>query len=348
MKKKIFNSGKSLILAIISISIITACSSGEKQKSLSMEEIQKQEGIPVKTEIIKPRLFTKHLRFVGKFKGIRQTTVGAMIGGRIEKIHAKPGEKVRKDQVIIEFPEDAPASQIQQAKAAYEVAEKTYKRLKALFEAGQVSQAKLDGAEAQYLVNKRNYEVMRQMLKLDAPYDGTVTEIMVHEGDNVKAKTPLFTVAQLNKMKIRIWLSDNERMQIHKGMKAIATAGGKSFVGKVSEISVAIDPMKQAFYADLIFDNSKGEILPGLTANVEIVIYENPRAIVVPRNLVLSEDSKHFVFITRDSKAIKKFVTIANSNGTYYEIASGLNVGDSIVTQGILRLRNGAKVKVVN
>jgi membrane fusion protein (multidrug efflux system) len=106
--------------------------------------------------------------------------------------------------------------------------------------------------------------------------------------------------------------------------------------------------MKQAFYADLIFNNSKGEILPGLTANVEIVIYENPRAIVVPRNLVLSEDSKHFVFITRDSKAIKKFVTIANSNGTYYEIASGLNVGDSIVTQGILRLRNGAKVKVVN
>lgn len=328
--------------------LLFACSGEDEAQSKSMEDIQKAEGIPVVVDTVKARMFEKDLTFFGQFKGYKETTIGAMIGGRIERIYAKPGDLVKENQIIIEFPKDSPASQYQQAKAAFENSKKTYERMKALHDKGEIAEAQFDAVETKYQVDKRNYETMKDMLTLDAPYDGVVTEVMVHEGDNVKAKTPLFTVAQLNKMKLRIWLSDEERMMVKKGMKAEARVGGKVFVGKVYDLSMSVDPMKQAFYADLIFDNPRGEILPGLTAEVKVVLYQNPQAVAVTRNLVTTgQDGKHFVFLAKDGKAVKQVVTIANESGVLYEIGSGLQVGDPLIVQGNARLTDGAKIKVV-
>ncbi len=344
------NTNKVLLLALTILSafiFLTGCSDDEKSGSKSMEQIQKEEGIPVVVETVAPQRFEKFLTFFGKFRGIKETTVGAMIGGRIEKIHVRPGDYVKKNQIIIEFPEDAPASQYQQAKTAYENSKRTYERMKALYEKGEIAKAQFEGAETKYLVDKRNYETMKDMLKLDAPYDGIITEIMVHEGDNVKAKKPLFTIAQLNKMKIRIWLSEKERMQLKKGMKVFATVGGKTFSGTVADLSLSVDPMKQAFYADLLFDNSKREIMAGTTADIKIIIYENDNAIVVPRNLVKKEDSKYYVYVADGNKAKKRYVTVKNENGILYEISSGLKPGDKLIVKGTARLTDGIKIKVV-
>ncbi len=346
MKKN--NFVKVLLTVLTFVFVISGCGKSEKQENKNLGEIYKEEGYPVVVKKIVPTHFVKDLKFFGKFEAEKQTIVGAMIGGRIEKIHYKPGDNVKKDDVIIEFPEDAPASKYQQAKAAYENSKKTYERMKALYEKGQIAQAQFEGAETKYLVDKRNYEVMKDMLKLDAPYDGTIAEFMVDEGDNVKAKTPLFTIVKLDKMKIRIWISEKERMQIKKGMKAIAKVEGKTFYGKVKELSLSKNPMKEAFYADLIFDNSKREILPGLIADVRIITYENKNAIAIKRNLVKKSGDKYFVFLAENGKAKKRFVKIKNSNGVYYEIAEGLKAGDPIIVKGIARLEDGVKIKIVN
>lgn len=335
------------IISLLSAISFTGCSGEEKEKSKSMEQIQKEEGIPVTVEKVVYQNFDKHLTFFGKFKGDKETIVGALIGGRIEKIHFNPGDNVKKDEVIIQFPEDSPASQYQQAKSGFENSEKTYKRMKALHEKGEIAQAQYDGAETQYLVDKRNYETLNDMLALDAPYDGTITEIMVHEGDNVKSKAQLFTIAKLNKMRIRIWLSDSERMQIKKGMKAIATVGSKSFTGKVSELSLSVNQMKEAFYADLVFNNRKREILAGTTADVRIVTYENDKAIVIPRNLLKDDAGKKYVFIANGESAKKQYVVITTENGINYEIESGLKNNDPLITKGIGRLNDGTKIKVI-
>jgi RND family efflux transporter MFP subunit len=344
MKRKIIYL---LLFCLILLTGFNGCSNKERIESKSMEQIQKEEGFPVTIKKVTLTTFTKSLSFFGKFKGIKETIVGAMIGGRIEKINYRPGANVKKDDVIIQFPEDSPASQYQQAKNAYELSKKTYERMQALYEKGEIAQAKFDGAKTKYLVDKRNYETMKDMLQLDAPYDGTITEIMVQEGDNVKAKTPLFTIAKLNKMRIRIWLSDEERMAIKKGMKAIATIGNKSYIGNVSELSLSVNPMKQAFYADVIFDNKNHDILPGTTADIKIIVYENKNAVVVPRNLIKSENNKNYVFIAENGKAKKQYVTIANSNGIFFEIADGLKTDDPLIVTGVARLNDGIKIKAV-
>jgi RND family efflux transporter MFP subunit len=335
------------IISLLSTISFVGCSGEEEAKAKSMEQIQKEEGIPVTVKKVTNTKFKKHLAFFGKFKGDKETIVGALIGGRIEKINFHPGDNVKKDEVIIQFPEDAPASQFQQAQSGYENSKKTYERMKALYEKGEIAQAQFDGTETKYLVDKRNFETMKDMLKLDAPYNGTITELMVHEGDNVKPKAPLFTIAKLDKMQIRIWLSDSERMQIKKGMKAIATVGDKSFSGIVYELSLSVNPMKEAFYADLIFYNKKREILAGTTADIKVITYENDKAIVIPRNLLQDDAGKKYVFLADKENAKKQFVEVANENGTSYEIESGLKTNDPLITKGVVRLNDGTKIKVI-
>ncbi len=341
---------KTLVIALLGISLqfaVSSCSGKEEAKSKSMEEIHKEEGMPVVVKKITPARFETKLKFIGKFKGYRETIVGAMIGGRIDKILVKPGDKVKENDIIIEFPTDEPGSQYIQAKAAFENSQKTYNRMKALYEKGEISQAQFDGIETKYLVDKQNFSTVKDMLKLIAPYDGTITNLMVHEGDNVKGKAPLFAIAQLNKMRIRIWITAKEKSEMKKGMKAFATVNGKVFEGKVSDLSVGMDPMKQAFYADLIFNNKNGDIQLGEIADVDVVTYENDSAVVVPRNLVFKDGKGKYVFVANGDKAAKRYVTVANENGVGYEIAKGLKSGDPLIVAGAAKLDDGIKIKPV-
>ncbi len=336
-----------LIIVLLTVSLYS-CGGGEKKtKAKSIEEIQREEGVPVVVEVVKKKPFAKQFSFFGTLEGIKQTVVGAMIGGRIEKINYRPGSYVRKGDVIIEFPEDSPAAQYQQAKAAYENSKKNYERIKALYEAGETSKANFEGIEAKYLVDKRNYETMRQMLFLDAPYNGVITEMMVDEGDNVKAKTALFTIAQLHKLKTKIWLSPEEVHLVKKGMPVKAKYNGKTYKGKIQNVSVGVDPFKQAFSATVVFDNKSGDLRPGLTLEVIVLVYQNKETVIVPLNLIKHDSKGDYVFTVSNSKVNKTYVTPGQRSGLYMEISEGLNPGDSLIVKGAERVFEGTKIKVI-
>jgi membrane fusion protein, multidrug efflux system len=336
-----------IIVALLTAVLFTAGCTEEKVESKSMEQIRQEEGTPVKIESVNYKKFEKELTFYARLSGIKEAVKGALVGGRIENIKASVGSRVSKDQVIVEFDENNPAAQYRQAKTAFENSEKTYQRMKKLLEAGETAQAAFDGAEAQYLVNKRNYESVRQMLFIESPFDGTIIDIKVNEGDNVKNEAHLFTVAVLNKMRAKIWASEKEISLMKKGMPAVMELGGKTYRGRIVEISLGQDPYKQAFYAEVEFDNSSNELRSGVTAEIKIQVYNNPKAIIIPRNLVKKDNEGMFVFIENDGIAEKKYITNGIESGLEYEVSSGLNAGDKIIVQGASYLDNGSKVKVI-
>ncbi len=335
-----------IILSAFSLSLLQSCGK-EKADAKSMEQIRDKEGVPVKVEVLNYKKFEKYYSFFGKLAGIKEATKGAMVGGKIEKINAKVGEQVKKDQVIVEFAEDNPGIQFMQAKEAFENAEKTYNRMKALLNAGETAQANYDAAETQYLVAKRNYESLKDMLFVDSPFDGTLVDLKISEGDNVNKDVHLFTVSQLNKMHTKIWASETEIGSIKKGMNAKMEYNGKNYYGKVTDVSMAADPNKQAFYSEIEFDNPKMDLKSGITVDIKILIYENPRAIIIPRNLIMTDEKGSYVFLENNGTAVKRYVTNGNDSGLDFEIRNGLKPGDRVIVQGISLLDNGAKVKLV-
>lgn len=336
------------LMFFIFIILLAIISCGEdKPETKSMDELRNEEGIPVKVEEVKYQPFTKYLTFFSKLTGIKEATKASIVGGKIERINATVGDYVREKQVIVEFDIYNPGVQYEQAKSAYENLKKNYERVKALLAAGETSQANYDAIETQYLVAKRNYESVRQMLFIEAPFDGILVDMKVNPGDNVRADVPLFTVSQTNKMRSKIWVSEKEISQFKKGMKAVTEYDGQQFIGKVVEISLAMDPARQAFFVEVEFDNPKGIIKSGVTNEIRILTYEKSNAIIIQRSLVNKDENGNYVFVVQNNKAIKKYITNGNESGLYYEVSGGLQVGDLLVVKGASQLEDGSKVNVI-
>jgi membrane fusion protein, multidrug efflux system len=348
MKNKRYMYSILLGLSIVAVMFILGGCSRQDTTARSMEQIYEEDGIPVRVDTIHTQKFEKQLAYFAKLSGIKEATKSAVIGGKIERIHAKVGDHVAANQVVVELDQSSPGFQYEQAQAAFGNAEKTYLRMKAMLEAGETSQANFDGAEAQYLVAKRNYETQQKMLFVDSPFDGTVVDIKVRTGDDVQGDTYLFTVAQLDKMHARLWVTEQEVLQMRTGMTAQTQFNGKTYRGMITEISLAADPYKQAFYVDVEFDNPNRELRSGITMNIHILVYENSRAIVVPRNLVMRDVNGTYVFVLENDTAEKRYITNGNGSGINYEVNNGLNTGDIIITHGASMVDAGRHVRIVD
>jgi RND family efflux transporter MFP subunit len=337
-----------IIITLLAVSALglQSCKKEEVAPPKSMEDLRAENGIPIEVKTIETEVFNVELGYFSKMEGFRQATKGASVGGKIEKVNVVVGQSVKEDDILIQFPLDHPGVQYLQAKTGFENAEKTEKRFKKLLDAGETSQANYDNVETQYKVSKQNYQAAHKALFVEAPFDGVVTHLNVNQGDGVKSEAPLVTIAQLDRMRTKVWLSDSEVTQVKKGMKARCQWGGKEFYGTVREVALAIDPKMQAFYAELIFNNGKRELKSGITTDTYITIYSNKEAIILPVNLVKKEGDTQYVFVLEGDTPKKRTVKTGRKSGLDVEITEGLQAGDILITKGLSLVSEGVKVLV--
>ncbi len=335
------------IFVFILILIYTGCSRKNNVGSKNIEQIHKEEGVPVKVTTIEPSDFQIWLSYNAPLKGIKQTSVTSMIQAQVEKVNAVVGSKVEEGDVLVEFPEDTPSVQYLQAKSAYENAKATYERLKNLYEIGGISKQDLDSAETGYKVSRANWEALYKMINPEAPISGYVTTMDVKVSDNVYPGDLLFIVSNTEMMKTRVWVSEQEVCQIKKGIDVEASWLGNTLQGKVTQIGLTLEKNFQAFPVDIEFNNQGNIQACGVTAKVKILVYNNPKAIKVARKNIREDEQGSFVFVLKNGEASKQSVTIGQENGTDVEIRSGLNPDDQIISEGLNLIKNGTKVKVI-
>lgn len=341
---------KALLLATFFVGINGLQSCGKKEKVVvkSIEEIQKEQGVPVKTLEIKTEDLKLDLKFLSTLEGIRQATVTSMVGDKVEKFPYKVGSAIREGQIVCQFPTDNPALQFEQAKVGYENLAKTYERMKALLAGGETSQQNFDNIETQYLVSKRNYEALKQMLFVEAPISGLLVEKFVEEGNKVKIGDKLFTIAQMDRMRAIFWVNDEELQYIKNGMPVVIEKNGKTYNGKISEVALAQDQMRKAFKIIADFPNPNRELKVGMTVEVKFDYYHNPNAIVIPRSAVTVIGGKNYVYLADGDKAVATEVTLGKSVGENIEVIGGLKTGDKLIYQGVSLISNGTKILVQN
>ncbi len=335
-----------VIFFILFVYLACSCTKEKKDPPKSMEQLRKEQGVPVVVKTIDYTNFEKELTFICRLSGIQEATVSSMMGDNVLKVRAKLGDNVKQGQVVMEFPTSNPTVQFTQAKVALENAEKMYKRMKELVQAGETSQLNYDNVETQYLVAKRNWEAVRQMVYVESPISGKIINLAVKEGERVDFGKPLFTVAQINKMKAKFWVSESEIGYLKLGMPASISIGGIEFTGKITELGLAIDKNTRAFGVEVQFDNSKGLLKSGMTTELKVRIYNNPKAIVVPINLVQRSNGNAFVYVVENNKAVQREVKLGQQSDVDYEILAGLNAGEQLVIEGQGLLQDGVKVAV--
>lgn len=345
-----FKVSKVLLFALILITAgatFTACQK-KIEPGKSIEQIRAEDGVPIRIMTIGEKEFNKNMTFFAKLSGIKETTQMSKVADKVVKINARVGSAVREGQVIVEFPKNNPTLQYDQAKLGYENAKKLYDRMGQLLKAGETAQQNFDNAETQYLVAKKNWESVLQWVNIESPISGTIVQMLVKEGDMVMRDIPIFTVAQLGKMMAKVWVSGSEVPYIKPGMTAAMKINGEQFEGRVAVVDLSMDEMKRAFGVEIHFDNRGGKIKSGVTTDIKINAYNNSKAIMVPRKLIIHDGDDTFVYVEKDGKAIRRPIQTGLESGIDVEIKDGLNAGDRLITEGITLLRDGSKIKIVD
>ena len=159
----------------------------------------------------------------------------------------------------------------------------------------------------------------------------------------------IITLDDLKKIVIDIKIPENYVGILKPGLKAeiINSAFNKTFKGKVESISSRIDPSTRSILARIIVDNSNFEIIPGQLMTVK-VIYDEINQIGVPESAVTIQGNTAFVYIVNADTAEKKNIKMGKRNFGKVSIVSGIDEGDMVISEGVSKVRNKAKVKILN
>tara|TARA_B110000444_G_scaffold211761_1_gene207783 strand:- start:121 stop:993 length:873 start_codon:yes stop_codon:yes gene_type:complete len=158
----------------------------------------------------------------------------------------------------------------------------------------------------------------------------------------------IITLDDLKKIVIDIKVPENYVGVLRPALKVevINSAFNKVFKGKVDSISSRIDPSTRSILARILVDNSDFEIIPGQLMTVK-VIYNEINQIGVPESALTIQGNTAFVYIVNKGKAEKKNVEIGKRNFGKVSIISGVSEGDQVISEGVSKVRDKAKVKII-
>lgn len=334
-------------LAIGSLVLSNGCSR-DTVEAKNMDQIHKEEGVPVRTTKITPTEFKTELSFHSVLTGIKESTAFAAMGDKVEKILVTVGDYVKKDQVLVTFPTDSPSASYFQAKVTFENARTAFQRIDGLYKSGGISMQDRDNARTRFDVATADWNSVKQMIKVKSPISGYVTKVHVSESDNVKKEAALVTIARTDKLKAAIWVSEDEISHIETGMAATSTWKGNRIDGTVTQVDMAMNAIRRAFRTVVEFDNPDNRLIAGTTVTVNIITSQKTDAIVVERKNILEEKDRYFVFVVKNGKSEKRNVAIGNQQGLDIEILNGLRPGEELVIEGQMLLKQDSKVNIVD
>ena len=183
--------------------------------------------------------------------------------------------------------------------------------------------------------------------ELKADFAGKVGKREIAQGV-LGSESLIITLDDLKKIVIDIKVPENYVGILKPGLKAEVSSSAfkKKFSGKVETISSRIDPSTRSILSRIIVDNSNFEIIPGQLMTVKI-IYDEINQIGVPESAVTIQGNTAFVYIVNDETVEKKDIEIGKRNFGKVSVLSGINEGDIVIAEGVSKVRNKAKVKII-
>ena len=273
--------------------------------------------------------------------------IAPLTTGRIQKLNVEVGDFVGAGQVLAEMDR----VQLDQAALRLKNDETELARVKQLFAEGGVSQSDYEALEMAFKVSQSSYDNLVENTILRAPVSGVVSARNYDRGDLYSMSQPIYTVQQITPVKLLVPISETDYTRVKRGDKVTLTVDalpGKNYSGSIVRLYPTMDAATHTFNAEVRVANSNRELRPGMYARVS-VDFGARENIVVPDAAVLKlqGSGQRTVFVLQpDGTAAVRAVTVGRHFGTNYEILSGLEEGEQVLTSGHTNLKAGDKVEV--
>lgn len=335
-----------LTLIILAAAMMTAC--GQKDGKTTKTGQDTPKAAPV-VSIVTAQAEDVDITntFTSNIEPYATNNIVSQTAGRIVTINAEVGDKVRKGQLLAKMDEVTLAK----TRLQYINDSTEFSRLSELYKIGAISQSDYDMAKLSLRITDKTYHNLLENTYLRSPINGVVTARNYDKGDMYSMAQPIFVVEQIQPVKMLVNVSESLFTQVHEGMEFDITVDAypdEAFKGKVNLLYPTVNAATHTFPVEVICENKDLRLRPGMFARVTANFGTNHH-IVVPDNAVVKQQGsgEHFVYVLQPDNTVKyTLVELGKRMGNRYEIISGLNEGDKIVTEGQVRLKDGVSVTV--
>ena len=254
---------------------------------------------------------------------------------------------------LVELDSSTHRAELLQAKAALALSRKNFERAHELFGKGAGTARALDEAEAQLKVDEAAVVLAEAMLgktTIRAPFGGIVGMRRISPGDYVSPGQDLVDIEEIDPIKVEFRVPEAGLTVVKVGQElavSLDAFGDRVFVGVVYTIAPKVDSATRSFIVRARVPNPDGILRPGLFARVVLQVEKRENAILVPEQAIVPIGNTMRLYKIVDGKAMMIDVTLGVRQNGEVEIRKGLSAGDTVVTAGQQKLRNGAPVMVV-
>lgn len=356
----------SLLAVVLAAGLMAAC--GEK-KSEPEQVIR-----PVRYETVTTAGQGRQFTYSGVSKSGTEIKLSFRVGGSIRSVDVGVGDRVKKNDLIAALDDvDAKLNRerveisLAKAKVQAETAEANLKRIRALYESNNVSLSEYEAAKerdanaaATYRAEKRNLDLIDRELayyQLRAPLEGIITAKDVSRNENVQAGQMIVVLETGDLIEVNVGVPEQNITRIEKGQVVTArfpAVAGSEFKGMVNEVSFAIDSASSTYPVTVVLSDVSEKVRPGMPADVTFNLTngESTGALIVPANAVAKDPQGTYVYVvqpTEDHFGVvhKRQVEIGELTSRGFELISGLDQGDMVVTAGLDKMYDGLKVRLI-
>ena len=338
---------------------------------LKAMQIAKMMGSPmvmppttVSSVVVKEEDWAPKLSAVGSVSAVQGAVVSTELGGVVSKIAFENGSTAKKGDLLMQLDTSAEEAQLHSAEADLALARADVERSRDLAARKVISRADSDSAESKF--NRLNAVVdqMRSNIRkktVVAPFDGQLGIRQVNVGQSIDARLPVVQLTALDPVFVDFSLPEQYLSQLSNGLDVnvrVDALPDHDFKGKLTAVNSMVDSVTRNVTAQATLQNPEHTLRPGMFAKVEVVLPTKGKALVIPGSAVSYApfgDSVYIIETKKDPKTRKdsqtlrqQFVRIGEARGDFVSVTQGLKGGETIVSTGVFKLRNGMSVTINN
>jgi membrane fusion protein, multidrug efflux system len=309
----------------------------------------------VEAVVTEARVFSSRIEALGTLEPRERVILTANAADRVTGIFFEDGQRVTKGKVLVTLVNEEEQSQLASAKAAEANAKLVFERNERLASAEAVAELELERTRSSYEAASANVGAVQARLRdrvLVAPFSGVLGFRQISMGAYVSPGQAVATLIDDSQMRLEFGVPSIYLADLRPGLEINAVTKdipGRTFVGKLTSIDNAIDPVTLAVKVRATLPNTDGALKAGSSMSVQLV--SKPRtSLAVSEISVIAEGSKNFVYVVDQSqqpaKTVKTEVTLGTRERGTVEVLAGLKSGDVVVTDGVLKVRPGSAVMV--
>lgn len=285
---------------------------------------------------------------VGSLQSPQTTTVASEVAGTVVAIEIPEGRYVKADHLLARLDDAQAQAALKVARARLTNASARLARLRSLRASSVSSEQALDDALAEFDTARGQVDEAETRLdktRIRAPFGGILGLRQVNQGQYLDPGDPIVEITQVDPLELEFAIPQRWAGELAVDQVVLGTVGpcGQRFEARVDAIDPRVDPATRAVRLQATVPNPDARLLPGMGVRVRLVTGSIPDAVVIPRQAVIRQGSKHRVYVVDgDGKARQRDIRVGTFFVDAVHVPAGVDPGDEVVVAGHQKLRPGA------